>query len=173
VLVLLLAQAAAGWQTSDTKVGLLENPETHRWCAYGDLPSWQIGVDSLSAVNVGQLSYSRGDLKEILFTREHETEDWSVADKYFVGSGGIERVSRLITIQSANLEIEESYLIRNRAAVRQSRSVRSLSSGKAASVGSTWVPNVPVATRVQDLPFADFVELRRVAKYPGSAPVCH
>lgn len=162
VLLLLWTGGASSQPSSEDKIQLLENPQNHEWCAYRDESEWMSDVDSLTARNLGRLVYSGGRLKEIFVTQQHETEDWSVEDRYFVGpQGALERLSRIIEILPGDRRVKEIYLIRGGKALRQTREVRSLSTDKPASLGDASLPQVAVKTNALELPFAAFVVANR------------
>ena len=159
---LALVGHARAQSTFDGKIQLLENPRTHEWCAYRNESEWMSDVDSLTARNLGRLLYSGGRLTEIFVTRQHETEDWSVEDRYFLGpKGALERLSRIIEIVPGDRVVKETFSIQGNKAIRQTREVHSLSTDRPAPLGNESLPNVPVSVNAREFPFAAFIAENR------------
>jgi len=49
-------------QITTQKLFLLEDPEHHQWCAYGNEPPWASEVKSLAAEAVGMVEFSKGKI---------------------------------------------------------------------------------------------------------------
>jgi len=99
-------------QITTQKLFLLEDPEHHQWCAYGNEPAWASEVKSLAAEVVGTVEFSKGKISRINVTEEDETGDWIAYDPYTIASvdvcvaGGFRafRVMRDARVQEYALE---------------------------------------------------------------------
>jgi hypothetical protein len=150
-------------QSKTTKIFFLEDIHHKEWCAYANESIWKSSVDSLGAMTVGSLNYEKDQLAVVDVTEGDEAGDWMVYDHYTVDPRGEPlRDERKNNILPGRRSVEETYVIQNGKATRQSSSVRSLTTGGSLSDPEQWLPKVPVITHAKDFPFAALI----VQKYP-------
>jgi hypothetical protein len=159
ILLPLAVGAAYGFsQTEQKTVRLLEDPDTRQWCAYSNESIWNMDVQSLAASSVGGLIYEDGRLIQIIWTQSDESGDWTVFDRYFVDHNGQpERLERITNVLPGDRSVKDVFLITGGKLSRRSRAVSSLSTNKAAQLGSTWLPNIPVRVATKNFPFSMFI----------------
>lgn len=159
-------------QAKEEKLYLVGDEGHHEWCAYRSQSSWKSDVDKLSPARVGTLIYTVDDLSAIEVSEQDETGDWIVYDEYSLASNGeLRGDQRRINILPGDRAVEETYEIHDGKAEKQSSTTRSLSTGKASATSETWLPGVPITTRVENFPFAALIK-QRYSTLPSEAKVC-
>ena len=161
-------------QSVSRNIPLLDDTEHHQWCAYRSESDWTAEVRSLNALSVGTLEYTGDHISKIDVTAEDESGDWIVYDHYALDSGGkIRELSRTINILPGDRSENETYIIRDEKARKQSSSTERLSTKEvlpSQQDQETWLPNVPVVTRLKDFPFSDLISKKSLDT--SSSKVC-
>jgi hypothetical protein len=162
-------------QAAGSRLFLLEDAEHHQWCAYGSESEWTSEVKSLTAMVVATLEYSGGRVAKISITEEDESGDWVIYDHYLIGDKGeIRELKRTINILPGDRSEEETYLVLNGKAKKESSNSRKLSTKEvlpAPQEQKNWLPNVPIITRLQDFPFTALITGKH-AESASSSKVC-
>jgi hypothetical protein len=162
-------------QSTGKRFFLLEDAEHHQWCAYGNESEWTSEVKSLTALMVATLEYSGDQVSKIAVTEEDEAGDWIVYDHYLIGDKGeIRELKRTINILPGDRSEEETYLVLDGKAKKQSSNSRKLSTKEvlpAQQEQKDWLPNVPIIPRLQDFPFAALISGKHLEP-ASSGKVC-
>lgn len=164
-LALLLGSASGTDAHRSSQSFLLEDAKQERWCAYGNKSLWTSDVQSFAASVVATVEYSGDHLSKISVTEEDEAGDWIVYDHYAVGEkGNILGLNRIINILPGDRSEEETYIVVNGKAKKQSSISRKLSTKEVLTVQKEkdWLPDVPIVTRLSDFPFASLIIGKRV-----------
>jgi len=141
-----------------SKIFIANDADHHQWCAYPTQSAWQSDVKLFGSGIVATLTSAQGRLSSIEVTTEDEAGDWIVYDHYTVSTDGtLQEDKRKINILPGDRSVEESYLIRDGKAKKQSSTTKSLSTGKSLASSEDWVPEVSVIARLKDFPFASLI----------------
>ena len=149
-----VSSASMSSQNTTATLRFLENSDAHQWCRYGDESVWKADVDLARAIRVGGLMYSKGKLTEIAFTQTAESGDWTAFDRYLIGQDGQpEKLERSISVLPGDRKIRSVYSFNDGKPMRLSISIETLSTGKPAAIGVSYVPPIPIVGRVRNFPF--------------------
>jgi hypothetical protein len=138
---------------------LLQDSEHQQWCAYKAESDWSSEVKSLNSPVVATLELADGRVSKVFLTEEDETGDWIVYDTYTLNeNGAIEALKRTSNILSDDRKVQVTYAIKNGRAQEEAKTSRRLSTKEILPSQKDWLPDVPVVTRAQDLPFFPILE---------------
>ena len=115
----------------------------------------------VAAPQVARVDYSNGRIAFVYMTDIHETGDWTTFDKYSFDKNEIlTDLERTIDIPSG-LREEQSWTIRNNAAIKQKSTLRNSKTNEVVSSRDVWFPSPAVAARQQAFPFWRLIRDKR------------
>jgi hypothetical protein len=153
---------------------LLQDEKNEQWCAFGDESEWKGEVNARSAMTVATVDYVNGSISAVSVTEQDEAGDWIVYDHYFFNeSGAISKLKRTINVLPGDRGEDEVFLMAEGVARKQSIVIRKLSTGEPASTPSDWLPEVPIATRIEALPFFPLIGSQGLKAWPKGRYCIH
>ena len=133
---------------------LLEDGKHEQWCAFREEAEWKAEVESLTALVVATANYVDGRISAVNITQQDEAGDWIVYDHYSLDENGrILKLKRTINVLPGDRSEDQVFLIASGSPKKQSTAARRLSSGEPLSDSKEWLPDLPIATRIQEIPF--------------------
>jgi hypothetical protein len=169
-----LAEAEAAEKIEANEVFLVRDAGGHEWCAYPDRSAWN-DVDWTGGFELGILDFANDQLGSIeVKTSIKQGEDgiWLVVDHYTLNAKGeFAEDRRRITDVEGNWERDETYLIHDGRGEKQSGHTHASIPDQRPSKPRAPVPNVPVITKIEDLPFSRLTGLTR-SEVASKGKVC-
>jgi len=163
----LLVQCESSSPTGSEKLYLLE-AAGQQWCVYRSEAEWNADVQQQQAMVVATVEHVSGRLIAVNVTEQDESGDWIVYDNYTMSADGQpQSLKRTVNILPGERSEERVFRIRAGLATQQSAATRQLGTGKSLRGAETWLPDVPVITRVQGFPFASLIGAERVKTLPS------
>jgi len=172
ILYLLLPALSARSPVQSRTVYLLDDAVHHQWCLFASELPWRSAVRAASATRVATAEYDQEHVISLNVTEEDGAGDWTVYDRYSLDrSGKLQMLRRTINVLPGERSVEQLYSIRSGKVVLVHRTVRDLSTGRPASLSGTWLPKLPITTKLAPFPFYSL--LNRGPLGPGSTgPAC-
>lgn len=133
---------------------VLYDGERNQACLYQVESEWNTDVGEWHPMVTAVVSHSAGHLHSVIVTEHDETGDWTVRDKYVVASDGrFERLERTVTIIPGERVEQLTFELRLNSVIKRQHTRSGLRPGASPITKETWLPDVAIARRVQDLPF--------------------
>ena len=159
----LLVQCDSGVDAVSEKVYLLEDASNQEWCIYTNEREWKADVELRGAMKVATVDQVNGRITWIRVTEQDETGDWIVYDTYSLDANArMSRIKRTANILPGDRSEERIFLVRAGRAVGESSATRRLGTGEPFRAAENWLPNVPIVTSVEALPFSPLIEAERL-----------
>lgn len=169
-----LAEAEAAEKIEANEVFLVRGAGGHGWCAYPDQSAWN-DVDWAGGSQGGILDFANDRLASTearTTIKQGEDRIWLVVDHYTLSAKGeFLEDRRRITDVEGNWERDETYLIHDGRAEKQSGHTHKSFPDQPLSKPQATVPNLPVITKIQDLPFSRLAGLTR-SEVTSKGKVC-
>jgi hypothetical protein len=138
----------------ETKIYLLKNEATKKWCSFTREPEWRKAVENAGSMSVGTLTYAGRHLSQVDVSETDQTGDWTAYDHYFLNTKGEpSKLVRLINVLPGDTSVLQSFSITNSRATKTATTLRQLSTGRPATSAPDWIPELPIATRLELFPF--------------------
>lgn len=132
------------------------------WCAYKDAAEFQAEAEKVKPTDSARVTLSAEKLSEVTYQVEAESGDWIVVDKYTPKDGGADLRRASLLTQDNRQVIQEAAIHAGKAGPFRVISVSTLDGKKAELSPNAELPEVPVQTNLDALPFVNLViELRR------------
>ena len=156
------------------EVFLVRAARGHEWCAYPDRSAWD-DVDWAGGFELGILDFANDRLASVDVETSIEPSEnsvWLVVDHYALSTKGqLAEDRRRTTDVEGNWERDETYLIHDGRAEKQSGNTHASMPGQPLSKPKAPVPQAPVITKIQDLPFSRLAGLTR-SEVASKGKVC-
>ena len=153
-------EPAAASESGSIFVLLREDGQT--WCAYKYAAAFQAEVERAKPTDSARVTFSADKLTELAYQIEAESGDWVVVDKY-TPKDGVVVLRRATLLAQENLQVIQEATIRGgKAGPFRLMSVGTLDGKSAELSPNADLPDVPVQTNLDAVPFVRLVvELRR------------
>jgi hypothetical protein len=148
-------------QTIDSPVlYILRNEQKNQWCGYLDRSRWSSDIDEYGALQTASITFNNAHASVIKLTEEDSPEagDWVAYDTYQLDDAGdVTSLLRTTNVLPGDLSRVESYQRRQGKLIRQSMTIKSLSTGQPVTQGHNWLPRRSVFLAEPSFPFAGLI----------------
>jgi hypothetical protein len=128
--------------------------ENEKWCAFRTEELWTTSKAALkSAPLVARIDYTNRRVASVFLTTVDDTGDWTIYDKYVIGKNAqLSSLERTIDL-TGQMKVQESWIIKDRKAVKMKSVGRSISTNEVIPDGTVWLPTPAVITEPRGFPF--------------------
>ncbi|HWC97131.1 MAG TPA: hypothetical protein VG456_10285 [Candidatus Sulfopaludibacter sp.] len=92
-------------------------------------------------------------MASVFLTTVDDTGDWTIYDKYVIGKNAqLSSLERTIDL-TGQMKVQESWIIKDRKAVKMKSVGRSISTNEVIPDGTVWLPTPAVITEPRGFPF--------------------
>jgi hypothetical protein len=134
----------------------------HTWCAYEHVAAFEAAVEKTRPTETARATFLADKLIELTHQIEAESGDWIVVDRYTPKDGGTMLRRASLLAQDDRQVIQEATIHAGKAEPFRMISVSTLNGKKAVLSPNADLPEVPVQTNLDMVPFVQLVvELRR------------